>query len=184
MVGLPYRLHRPAIGDLDDYAALHADAATWRHHPDGRHTDLEQSRSALLRDIEDWQRDSLGFWIVRAGDDGSVAPEGTFLGVCGCRSAREGLIWNLYYRFVPAFHGHGLAVRVGRESVHAAHATDPDRPVIASLLEHNTASRRTAERIGLALRWRGPDAEVHDGIRLLYADRPLPPATLDALTRT
>jgi hypothetical protein len=38
----------------------------------------------------------------------------------------------------------------------AAHAVDPDLPVIAYLLEHNVESRGRAERAGLSLIWRGP----------------------------
>ena len=60
-------------------------------------------------------------------------------------------------------------------AIDAAHAVAPGRPVIASLLEHNVESRRRAERAGLSLVWRGPDAGNPDpaAVRLVYADRPL-----------
>ena len=61
---------------------------------------------------------------------------------------------------------------------------DADRPVVACLLEHNVQSRGRAERAGLSLVWRGPDAGNPDpaAVRLVYADRPLPDAVLARIT--
>jgi hypothetical protein len=66
----------------------------------------------------------------------------------------------------------------------AAHAVAPDRPVVAYLLEHNAESRGRAERAGLSLQWRGPDAGNPDpaAVRLVYADRPLDLALLERVT--
>jgi hypothetical protein len=66
----------------------------------------------------------------------------------------------------------------------AARAADPDRPVVAYLLEHDEASRRRAERAGLTLVWRGPDAGNPDpaAVRLVLADRPLDDDLRAALT--
>jgi hypothetical protein len=52
------------------------------------------------------------------------------------------------------------------------------------LLEPNVQSRRRAERAGLGLVWRGPDAGNPDpsAVRLVYADRPLPDALLARVT--
>jgi hypothetical protein len=54
--------------------------------------------------------------------------------------------------------------------------------VITYLLEHNAESRGRAERSGLTLVWRGPDAGNPDpaAVRRVYADRPL---TDDLLAR-
>ena len=45
--------------------------------------------------------------------------------------------------------------------------------MLAYLLEHNLASRRTAERLGMRLAWRGPDRPNPDpdAVRLVYVDR-------------
>jgi hypothetical protein len=66
----------------------------------------------------------------------------------------------------------------------AAHTVDPDRPVVAYLLEHNVQSRGRAERAGLSLVWRGPDTgnPDPDAVRLVYADRPLPDDVLARVT--
>jgi hypothetical protein len=56
--------------------------------------------------------------------------------------------------------------------------------VIAYLLEHNVQSRGRAEKAGLSLVWRGPDAgnPDPDAVRLVYADRPLPGDLLARIT--
>jgi len=66
----------------------------------------------------------------------------------------------------------------------AAGKVAPQLPVVAYLLEHNTGSRRTAERAGLQLLWRGPDVGNPDpqAVRLVYADRPVSAAVLTAFT--
>ena len=56
--------------------------------------------------------------------------------------------------------------------------------MIAYLLEHNAESHGRAERAGLSLVWRGPDAGNPDpgAIRLVYADRPLEHEVLERVT--
>ncbi|WP_199522443.1 hypothetical protein [Geodermatophilus marinus] len=76
--------------------------------------------------------------------------------------------------------GGGDLGHVRTAALHAARAVDPDRPVVACLLEHNARSRGRAERAGLTPVWRGPDAGNPDpgAVRLVYADRPLDAETL------
>ena len=52
-----------------------------------------------------------------------------------------------------------------------ANETNPDLPVIAYLLEHNTASAQVAQRIGLTLEDRCSDAGNPDpeAVRLIYS---------------
>jgi len=66
----------------------------------------------------------------------------------------------------------------------AAGQVAPELPVVAYLLEHNTGSRRTAERAGLQLVWRGPDVGNPDplAVRLVYVDRPVSAGVLAAFT--
>jgi RimJ/RimL family protein N-acetyltransferase len=92
--------------------------------------------------------------------------------------------WNLYYRFTPPAWGLGLAAELVDAALDAARAVEPDRPVIAYLLEHNVESRGRAERAGLTQVWRGPDAgnPDPDAVRLVYADRPLPADLLARVT--
>jgi len=61
----------------------------------------------------------------------------------------------------------------------------PELPVIAYLLEHNAASAHVAQKLGLSLVHRAPDAGNPDrqAIRLVFADRSLNDVQLAAALR-
>lgn len=101
------------------------------------------------------------------------------LGNCGAMM-RRGAFWNLGYRLAPQAVGHGIVSRVAAYAVQRALAADPERPIVASLLEYNIGSARVAERAGLKVRYRGPDIGNPNGpaVRLIYADRELSPGQL------
>ncbi len=171
----------PAAADLDALHELHADAAVWAHFPSGRHVDRAQTESLVQRWRDGWLANGLDVWVARTRAAGEV---GAFVGVGGC-SLREDFGWNLYYRLCPRAWGKGYAQEIVAAGRTAAARVRPDLPVIAYLLEHNTRSKRAAERAGLQLVWRGPDAGSPDpdAVRLIYADRPVQQHTLDALVR-
>lgn len=172
------RLSAPIASDLAELHEIYADPALWLHFPSRRHTELQTTASLLDRWIAAWRRDRLGPWTVRRPADDEV------LGHGGCTLV-SGTFWNLGYRFRPSAHGRGYATEVAEEAIAAAHAARPDLPVVAFLLEHNTASARVAERVGLGLRHRGADAGNPDptAVRLVYADRPLTGPELAAAMR-
>ena len=163
------RLHlsRPTAADLDDWHAIHADPRVWEHFPSGRHSSVDESRGVLDAAIAAWDTAGLGYWSIRTD------PTGPVVGCGGCRPVADEGWWNLYYRFAPEAQGHGYATELARTAVEAANAVAPDQPVVAHMLEHNTASWRVAERIGMRHLWTGPDAGNPDpsAIRLVYADR-------------
>lgn len=162
------RLDIPTADDLDEMHAIYSDPRVWTHFPTLRHTEPARTRSMLEVWMAAWDDIGLGPWIVRAVDDDAV------LGHAGC-SPRDGW-WNLGYRFAAETHGRGLATEASRPALAAA-VRVRDMPVVAYLLEHNHASRRVADKLGLTLQHRGPDAGNPDpsAARLVYADRPLTP---------
>lgn len=167
-------LLRPAtMAEIDDIAALHADERVWRHRPEGRHLSKEYSRGKVIEMERQWARDGLGYWTVHLREPVAELPAGAFVGVGGCAVDTGNGWWNLYYRLRPESQGHKLATELSRAAVAAAHAVDPTRPVVASLVEANHASRVTAERAGLRQQWRGADHDDPTVIRLIYADRAL-----------
>lgn len=177
---------RPASrGDLDAMARLHGDPRVWTHMPSGRHVNIEQTRAYLIERELQWQRDGLSYWVAELRVPVGDLDAGDIAGIGGCAVPPGATWWNLYYRLRAEVHGHGLASEVCQTALNAARAVDPDRTIIAFLLEHNSASKRTAEHAGLSLAWRGRDAGNPDpgAVRLIYADRPLSAQQLHALTK-
>jgi RimJ/RimL family protein N-acetyltransferase len=176
------RLDAVVPEDLDAHFALMSDPGVWAHLPSGRHTDPARTAAGIEDSVGHWARDRLGYWTARLRDDlpadqvpAGLRP-GTVVGTGGCAVRAGTTWWNLYYRLTPPAWGLGLAAELVTAALDAARAIDPDRPVVAYLLEHNAASRGRAERAGLSLVWRGADAGNPDpgAVRLVYADRPLP----------
>ena len=156
-----------SAADLDGFSAIHADPATWTHFPSGRHASRAESATKLDAAVAQWAVDDLGYWAVRDSESGPM------IGMAGCAVPPGLPWWNLYYRFAVSAQGHGYAAEVARRAIDAAHAVRPDRPVLAYLVEHNVASRRTTERLGLQQVWRGPDRDNPDpaAVRIVYLDR-------------
>jgi RimJ/RimL family protein N-acetyltransferase len=166
-----------AVGDEGDLFAIHGDPDTWRHLPSGVHTDSAEAEAMVRQSERQFDEDGLGYWSVRE------APRGPVVGRAGCALPTGRPWWNLYYRFATSVHGRGYATEVGARALEAAHDVAPDRPVLAFLLEHNVASRRTAEKLGMRLVWRGPDRPNPDpdAIRLVFLDRDPDEHTLRAI---
>ena len=149
-------------------------------------TAREEAEAIIVKLQSQWELDGLGPWMVRRTVGGDL------LGHCGCSlrgvsgpgaSHREpGAFWNLGYRFRPEVQGQGLATSVSRDAIAATAGVDADLPVVAYLLEHNTASAVVARKLGLQMIHRAPDAGNPDSaaVRLVFADRKLTPAQLEA----
>lgn len=186
-IGSTARLQLTAAtsADLEAMAALHADERVWSHLPSGRHTDVAQTLTYLHERERQWRDDGLGYWIARLAEPVGGLPAGAVAGIGGCAIPAGATWWNLYYRLTPEVHRHGLATELCRAAIVAAHRTQQSIPVIAFLVEHNHASRATAERAGLSLAWRGADTGNPDptAVRLIYSDRPLDDVRLEALRR-
>jgi RimJ/RimL family protein N-acetyltransferase len=159
-------LRRPdPVGDLDVLFAIFSDPDGWWYQPAGRHTDQDQTRYWLTRAAERFDTDGLSYWTVRLRDDGTI------IGAGGAQRQRTGA-WNLSYRLDTAQQGRGYATEVAKKACELATGVDDDVPVIAWIAEHNTPSRRVAERLELVNR--GIAIDPSDGVsRLAYADRPV-----------
>lgn len=170
------RLSRPVASDLDAVFSIQRDSRVWTHYPSLRHTDPAQTVEMIQRWERSWTEAGLGSWVVRLRDTDEVVGNG------GC-TLLGGEVWNIGYRIAADHHGQGLATELARAGVEAARAIAPERPVIASLVEHNRGSARVAEKLGLELVHRAPDVGNPDPgiVRLVYADRPL---TADQLAAT
>ena len=180
------RLDAVVPGDLDEHVALLSDPGVWAHLPTGVHTDPAQTAAGIAQAVGNWDPDGLGYWTARLRADlpGTDLAAGALVGTGGCARRPGTDWWNLYYRFTPTAWRRGLAAELVTTALDAARTVAPDRPVVAYLLEHNLESRGRAERSGLTLRWRGPDAgnPDPDAVRLVYTDRPVDDELLARVT--
>ena len=169
------RLARPTDADLDVLFAISTDPRVWRHYPSLRHVAPEETAAMMARWESSWERSGLGPWSIRVRETDEL------IGYGGC-TLLGGEVWNLGYRLSADDHGNGYATEVSLAAVERARVVGPDHPVIAYLVEHNCASARVAEKVGLHLVHRAPDAGNPDPSvwRLIYADRPLTPQQLAA----
>lgn len=172
------RLTRAVPSDLDAVFAIQSDPRVWTHYPSLRHTGTAQTVEMMERWDRSWAEAGLGSWVARLRDTGEVVGNG------GC-TLLGGEVWNIGYRIAADHHGQGLATELARAGIDAAREIDPERPVIAYLVEHNSASAHVAEKLGLQLVHRAPDIGNPDPavFRLVYADRPLTSAQLGAALR-
>jgi RimJ/RimL family protein N-acetyltransferase len=173
-------LRTPKDSDVAQVFAMYRDPQVWKADPLSRHDTPEQTARMVENWRAAWRRDGFGMWTAwQAVPDGA-----SFIGIGGC-FVRHGVAWNLGFRLLPRFWGHGYAQEIGAAASTVAHSLRPDLPLTAYLLEGNDRSQRTVERLGLTLVWRGPDAGNPDtaAIRLLFSDRRLSPEVVDTLTR-
>jgi RimJ/RimL family protein N-acetyltransferase len=159
-------LRRPdPDGDLDALFAVFNDPDGWWYDPGGRHREPARTRDWLMRAAARFESDGLSYWTVRRLEDGVI------IGVGGAQRQRT-RAWNLNYRIATAEQGRGFATELSRAALDAAAQVDDSVPVIAWVAEHNTPSRKVAERLGLIDY--GPAIDPSDDqVRLAYADRPV-----------
>jgi RimJ/RimL family protein N-acetyltransferase len=164
-------LDEPVESDAEALFAIHSDPASWVHFPSGVLTDPAVGEVMVGASRRRFERDGLAYWSVRDEEDGPVVGRGGCLGPDDAPDGRGW--WNLYYRFDQRVVGRGYATEMGAVAIEAARDVAPERPVMVYLLEHNVGSRRTAEKLGLRLVWRGPDEgnPDPDAIRLVFLDR-------------
>lgn len=189
---------RLCADDADDVLAVYGDPETWRHLPEERYASRDRALALVARSDRTWEKAGLGSWAVRAAVDLDDVPAGTFLGTVGMTwmDLRDGLAaWNLGYRLAPASWGRGVATEAAQTALDAADALGSADPVTARAMTNNPASIRVLDRVGLTLAWRGAtptaDGSPHpDPLtlpptvgrdRVVYSDRALPPALLDAV---
>jgi RimJ/RimL family protein N-acetyltransferase len=158
--------------DVDGVFPIFSDPDGWWYDPDGRHVNAEMTARWIERAMGRWVTDGLSYWAVRRRSDNLV------IGVGGAQRHKTGT-WNLNYRIATAEQGRGYATEMATAACDAAHHVDPAAAFIAWVAEHNTPSRRVAERLGLINH--GLLVDLSDGQqRLAYADRTLDETFIEA----
>lgn len=171
-------LHRPGPGDAAELFAMYADPRVSEGDPALRHGSIARTRAVIERWEAAWRRDGVGLWVLRARQGPDA---GRLVGVGGCGLPTP-LAWNLAFTLRPEFWGQGYAQEVAREGIRQARERRPELPVTAVVAPGNARSHGAVERAGLTRVGRVPDPQDADAELLLYADRPLSPDELQALT--
>ena len=169
------RLCKPERDDLDAVFAINSDPRVWTHFPSLRPTDPAQIVTMMAKWQSSWGRDGLGNWVVRLRSGDEVIGSGGCTLLSGEPDDPAARVWSLGYRLSADHHGHGYATELARAARLAAAQVAAGLPVVAYLVEHNRASAAVAEKVGLELFHRAPDAGNPDPavMRLVYADRAL-----------
>ncbi|WP_051970128.1 GNAT family N-acetyltransferase [Kitasatospora azatica] len=157
-------LHAVSLADLDALYAINSDPGTWRHLPQGRHTEPAKTQDWIERAAARWA-DGLSYWTARRRSDDAV------VGVGGVQLTGRGH-WNLYYRLDTAHWGHGYATELSAAALDAARLHTPELPVFAWIHPHNTGSRAVAARLGMIDHGLRLDPFYGDHLHV-YADRPI-----------
>ena len=159
------RLVPVAVDDAEEQFVIMSDPAGWWYQPAGQHTELPTTIAFCEWVAAMWLSDGLPYWTAR-----NLATD-EVVGLGGARRHRD-RTWNLSYRIATSHQGQGLATELSIAAHQAAAIIDPSVAFIAWVDEHNVASRRVAERIGLTNQ--GIRTDPSDGeIRLAYSDRRL-----------
>ena len=143
--------------DLEPYARLCADPEFMRFIGNGSTLNREQSGEQVSRFVRHWADRGFGLWAVEEKESGA------FVGFAGLSYQED---WpegehktEVGWRLGRAFWRRGLATEAAKASVTYGLETLGLERIISIIQPENTASRRVAEKAGLAPRgetsWRG-----------------------------
>jgi len=153
-------LRRNAPADLDAFVAIWRDPAVWRALMGGGEPDLEFAAERHARQVEHWQREGFGLYLVEIA--GEVA------GWCGpwhpdfipSLSSEIEIGWTLRHRFW----GFGFATEAAAIAAGIAFERLAPRRTISLIAKSNRRSREVAKRLSMSI---AGEAEIPDsGITL------------------
>lgn len=151
-------LRRPEAADVKDLSRLLLDPQiqAWLRPRPLDPLSQPDVESLLMSDIEHWQTEGYGPWLVRE--------QGVFRGRVGVRRSEVLKGVELAWAVMPEAWGRGIATRAGRAAIRLARKRELGH-VAAFTTPHNRASVRVMERLGMT---RAGEIE-HAGLRhLLY----------------
>ncbi|HSM59845.1 MAG TPA: GNAT family N-acetyltransferase [Longimicrobiales bacterium] len=149
------RLREMTEDDLDFLAAMLADEDVMRHYPEP--LDREGARAWLHRQIERYERDGHGFWLVEEVASGCpVGQVGLLRQTVDGEALRE-----VAYMIQAPYQRQGYAVEAARAvRDHAFQVLDLEE-VVSFIRPENLPSQKVASRVGMEptrmIRWAGLD---------------------------
>lgn len=168
------RLRAFRRGDIDDYAALHADPEVMRYI--GETWDRGRSWRHLAYQIGCWPLGGAGMWALERKETG------TFVGIVGFSEPEGWPGFELAGKLVQRWWGYGYATEAARAALAYAFTVLEKNRVISLVRPENRASIRLVERLGESLQGRtemggtkylvyGIDRERYDRQRGLQTSR-------------
>ena len=136
---LRLRMFQPE--DLNDLAAMLADADVMRYGEDGQPKDRAVAEKALNSIIAHWQRHGFGRWAVEEKTSGE------FVGFGGLRSLFG--TPEVVYHLAKAQWGNGFATELGRASLSDGFDVHRFARIVAIAKPENAASIHVMEKIGM-----------------------------------
>lgn len=127
--------------DLNDLAALFADADVMRYVADGQPASRETAEKAINSVIEHWRRHGFGRWAVEARETCE------FVGYGGLRSLLG--TPEVVYHLAKANWGKGLATELARASLHYGFDDHGFERIVAIAKPPNAASIHVMEKLGM-----------------------------------
>jgi RimJ/RimL family protein N-acetyltransferase len=140
-------LRAPIHRDSDAVFAIHGDPETNRFNPHGPAT-RESAQDILSAWCRHWKELGFGYWSVALK---SRPADVIGFGGVGTKNIEGVASLNLYFRLSPSVWGQGLAVELGGVAMEMAFSYLPYSSVNGVARLSNTPSRKTLERLGLAL---------------------------------
>jgi ribosomal-protein-alanine N-acetyltransferase len=139
-------LRRFRAADLDDLAALYADAEVMRFLGEGRPMDRAQTRERLERILRHWQEHGFGIWALFARDGGA------FVGRCGVAYLHRPGEAELAYTLARRCWGLGLATEAAAAVVRHAFEVLGLPRVVAFARVENVASIKVMKKLGMTFK--------------------------------
>jgi RimJ/RimL family protein N-acetyltransferase len=136
---LVLRMFRP--DDLDEFAALVADADVMKYVANGTPVTREESDIALQSIIRHWDSHGFGRWAVIDKDTRAFAGYGGLRSLLGTP--------EVVYHLGKAYWGRGLATELARASLRFGFEEHQFDSIIAIAKPENVASIRVMEKAGL-----------------------------------
>lgn len=150
-------------GDLDDFAALCADAEVMRYVGDG--TTLPRDEVARWIEVCQTKYATRGYGTSAVFERAS----GEFVGYCGVVRAPDSDFDELIYVFHKRAWGRGYAAEAGRAMLEYVFERSPLTHLYATIYADNLPSQRVAEK--LRMRFEKEVAEPEGVVRFYVAER-------------
>lgn len=135
------RLRMIRQSDLDDLAALFADADVMRYVGDGHPSDRGEAQKALDSILAHWNREGFGRWAIEDRQSKE------FVGYGGLRSLFG--TPEVVYHLVKRHWGKGFATEVGRASLKFGFNEKGFERIVAIAKPGNTASIHVMDKLGM-----------------------------------